>query len=187
MFILLRHMRNNRTKKCIFCFLALIAFTIPARAGDPQGKPSGKAELKWKPFEAGFAEARKSDKKVLLDVYTDWCGWCKKLDQNVYSDGRVVKYLNQHYVVVKLNAEDTTRVNYMDKTSTKTELAGHFGVRGYPTIIFFGSKGDPINSLPGYVDADRFLTIVKYIGEDYYKTITWENFQKMDASSNAKE
>ncbi len=170
-----------------YCALAVLALTMSATAGEPQSSTAAKAELKWQPFEQGFAEAQKNDKKVMLDVYTDWCGWCKRLDRDVYSDKRVVSYLNKHYVVVKLNAEDTTKVSYKDKTTSKVQLAGGFGVRGYPTIIFFGSNGDPINSLPGYVDADKFLTVVKYIGEDYYKKITWENFQKMEGSNSSKK
>ena len=170
-----------------YYLLVILALSTRVVAGEPQKSAASKAELKWQPFEQGFAEAQKSDKKVILDVYTDWCGWCKKLDKDVYSDRRVVNYLNQHYVVVKLNAEDTSKISYKDKTSSKAQLAGAFGVRGYPTIIFFGSNGDPINSLPGYVDADKFLTIVKYIGEDYYKNITWENFQKMEEPKSSKE
>jgi thioredoxin-related protein len=109
------------------------------------------------------------------------------LDKDVYSDKRVVDYLTEHYYVVKLNAEDTASVTYKDKKSTKPQFAGAFGVKGYPTIIFFDSKGDPITSLPGYVDADKFLTIAKFIGEDYYKSMSWENYQKMNEPKNPKE
>ena len=151
------------------------------------GKDTAKAELKWKPFEAAFDKARGDDKKVLLDVYTDWCVWCKRLDSNVYTDQRVVSYLGKHYVVVKMNAEDTTNVTYKTRTSTKVELAHAFGVRGYPTIIFFDSKGEAITSIPGYVDANRFLAVAKFIGEDYYKKMTWDNYQKMSESGSPKE
>jgi thioredoxin-related protein len=187
MFLQSRHMLKDRTMKWFLFLLAVIALAIPASECAQPRKQAEKAELKWKPFEAGFAEAQQHEKKVLLDVYTDWCKWCKKLDQDVYNDQRVISYLSQHYTVVKLNAEDNTNVTYKRKTSTKAELAGAFGVNGYPTIIFFDSKGDPINSLPGYVDADKFLTIAKYIGEDYYKTVTWEKFQKMGDSGGSKE
>lgn len=181
------YMLKTHMMKLISCLVVAGSLAIPAAAGAQSGKQTEKAGLKWKPLELAFSEAQEKDKKVLLDVYTDWCGWCKKLDKDVYGDQRVISYLNQHYTVVKLNAEETASVTYKGNKSTQAELAGSFGVRGYPTIIFFDSKGDPINSLPGYVDADRFLTIVKFIGEDYYKSMSWENYQKKTGSENTKE
>ena len=180
-------MTKTFTIKIICYAVVLSALGMPASGFAQSTKEKPKAELSWKPFETGFAKANTEKKKVLLDVYTDWCGWCKRLDKDVYSDKRVVDYLTEHYYVVKLNAEDTASVTYKDKKSTKPQFAGAFGVKGYPTIIFFDSKGDPITSLPGYVDADKFLTIAKFIGEDYYKSMSWENYQKMNEPKNPKE
>src|ERR1041385_5232498 len=165
-------MTKTFTKIILVCVLVLSALSMPASGFAQSTKEKPKAELSWKPFETGFAKANTEKKKVLLDVYTD---------------KRVVDYLTEHYYVVKLNAEDTASVTYKDKKSTKPQFAGAFGVKGYPTIIFFDSKGDPITSLPGYVDADKFLTIAKFIGEDYYKSMSWENYQKMNEPKNPKE
>ena len=181
-------------KNIIVCLFLVSALALPAAAsaqsGDKTPKPAtktAKAELKWQRFEAGFSQANEKDKKVLLDVYTDWCGWCKRLDKDVYSDQRVIKYLGEHYSVVKLNAEDSAKITYKEKTSSMRDLAGAFGVHGYPTIIFFDSKGEAITSIPGYVNAEKFLAVAKFIGEDYYKSMTWENFEEKNAAENPKE
>ena len=173
--------------KLLSYILLASVLAIPA-VGRGQNKDSkAKPELKWKPFDNGFLDAQKGRKKLMLDVYTDWCGWCKKLDRDVYGDEQVSRYLNEKYVVVKLNAEDTSIVSYKDKKYSKIALARSFGVSGYPTIIFFDSNGDAINSLGGYVAADKFLQIVKYIGGDYYKSMTWEKYQETADSRSPKE
>ncbi|HTK81394.1 MAG TPA: thioredoxin fold domain-containing protein [Bacteroidota bacterium] len=137
-----------------------------------------KQELKWKTFDAGFAEAKKSNKKIMLDIYTDWCGWCKRLDKDTYGNEKVMDYLNSQYVVIKLNAESATKLNFKDKEYSEAGMAQALGATGYPTIVFFDGKGEPITSIPGYVDAERFLPILTFIGDDSYKSMTWEEYTK---------
>ena len=135
-------------------------------------------DLQWLSFDKGLAEAQKNDKKILVDVYTVWCGWCKRMDKDVYANDKVVSYLTQQYVLVRLNAESSEELHYKGKTYSEMELAQGFKVTGYPTILFLDPDGNHITSLPGYVKADEFLGIVKFIGENYYKTMKWEEYQK---------
>src|SRR2546422_10861224 len=116
--------------KLLTCILFASALTIPAVGRGQTKGTTGKPELKWKPFDNGFLEDQKGRHKLMLDVYTDWCGWCKKLDRDVYGDEQVSRYLNEKYVVVKLNAEDTSIVSYKDKKYSKIALARSFGVSG---------------------------------------------------------
>ncbi len=137
-------------------------------------------DLQWLSFDKGLAEAQKSDKKILVDVYTDWCGWCKRMDRDVYANDKVAGYLTQQYVLVKVNAESSEELHYKGKTYSEMDLAQAFKVTGYPTILFLDPDGNHITSLPGYVKADEFLGIVKFIGGDYYKTMKWEEYQKSE-------
>ncbi|MBI3765214.1 MAG: thioredoxin fold domain-containing protein [Ignavibacteriales bacterium] len=151
----------------------LLITVLLCRAGD-------KGELQWRNLTTGLEEAKKSNKKILLDIYTDWCGWCKKLDKDVYANEMVASYLKQQYVAVKLNAESDAKVTYKGQTTSEMELAQAFGIRSYPTIIFLDAAGEPINSLGGYVNAEKFLPIVKFIGEDYYKKMTWDQYREQN-------
>ena len=74
--------------------LFLVGLHIPLIAGE-------NSSLKWKSFDEGMAEAKKSNKKLLVDVYTDWCGWCKKMDASTYGNAEVAAYLNQQYYKFK--------------------------------------------------------------------------------------
>jgi len=157
---------------------AIILLFLPltgVRAGDPAKQ---QASLKWKRLTAGMAEAKKANRKVLLDVYTDWCKWCKKLDEEVYAEPKVASYLGKNYVTIKLNAESTDTVTFQGKQSTEAELAQAFGVTGYPTIIFIDPQGEPIDKLGGFVNAEQFLPIIRFIGDDTYKTTSWDEYQK---------
>src|SRR5258708_4350630 len=133
----------------------LIVFTFLSTfgvAGEKADTTKAKPEmLKWTTFNAGLSEAKKNDKKILLDIYTDWCGWCKRLDRDTYGNDKVAGYLKDKYVAIKLNAESGDTVRYKNKVYSQTQLAQSFGVTGYPTIVFFDSNGDVINSLGGYL------------------------------------
>ena len=136
-----------------------------------------KTSLQWKNFNEGITEARKTNKKILIDVYTDWCGWCKKMDKEVYANKDIASYLADRYIVVKLDAESESKLNYDDKTMSEMQLAQGFGVTGYPTTIFMKANGDAITLVAGYIPAETFINVVKYIGEDHYEKMKWEEYQ----------
>jgi thiol:disulfide interchange protein len=92
--------------------------------------------------------ARSGGQIVMVDVYTDWCGWCKKLDRETYSDRRVREALRD-FVPIKINAEKGGR-----------SVAEKYGVEGFPTILFVAADGRVVRKVQGYVDADEMLRIL---------------------------
>ncbi len=133
-------------------------------------------EASWKSFNDGMTEAKRSNKKVLVDVYTDWCGWCKKMDAQTYKDDTVSKYLSDQYVIVKLNAESEKKISYQGKEYTERELAAAFGITGYPATLFLKADGEAITIYPGYADAENFRLILAYIAEDHYLTKKFDEY-----------
>jgi thiol:disulfide interchange protein len=97
--------------------------------------------------------ARADGKLVVADVYTDWCGWCKKMDTTIYSDPAIVA-LSKHQVFVKLNAEDRGQGQ---------SFAEQLGVKGYPTTIVLDGQGRVLNAAEGYIASPRaFLEFVEH-------------------------
>src|SRR5262245_41341246 len=96
---------------------------------------AGAAPVAWRGWNEGLAAAAGGTRPIIVDVYTDWCGWCKRMDRDVYARSDVSGYLNEHFVLVRLNAESAERVTYAGKTMTARALAGSFQVTGYPTTI----------------------------------------------------
>jgi len=160
-----------------------VAFGLVLNSQSTSGASGSESSLSWKTFDEGITLARQTNKKMLVDVYTDWCSWCKKMDSEVYTDKSVIDALNGSFVLVKLNAESEQRVYYEGKTLTETQLASAVGVTGYPSTLFFDSSGKPITLLPGYVPAPKFLPILRYIGENHYQTVSFEDYLAKTAGS----
>jgi thioredoxin-related protein len=154
----------------LFIFLpALLMFATPVVAG-------GKKSVTWMAFSEGIVQAKQTKKKVLIDVYTDWCGWCKKMDVTTYGDEGVARYLTDHYVTVKLDAESSQKVHYQGTEYTEQELAAAFGISGFPSTVFLQADGEPITVFPGYADPRQFQTVISFIAEDHYLSKSFDEY-----------
>lgn len=139
---------------------------------------AGNSSVTWYAFDEAVVLAKRDNKKILIDVYTDWCGWCKKMDSEVYANPAVVNALSSSFISVKLNAESSKPFVFQGRSLTEESFAAGAGVTGYPTTIFLDSESAPITLVPGYITADRFVPILQYIGEDHYRSVSFEDFQK---------
>lgn len=146
-------------------FVALLLAGIPLLT--PTSRALAAEGLVWRSWDAGVREAESSNRPILVDVYTDWCGWCKRMDADVYSRTDVQQYLSKHFVTVKLNAESSGRAEYQGRAQTLRSLASSFGVSGYPTTVFLRSGGEHLVNVPGYIKAERFLLLLRYVGEGH--------------------
>jgi thiol:disulfide interchange protein len=105
--------------------------------------------IKWNTdFKKAAKAAKRQQKPMMLDFYTEWCGWCKRLDKDTYTDSRVID-LSDKFISVKIDG---------DKDPA---LVKQYRVEGYPTIVFTNSKGKEINRVVGYRNADDFLKVMQ--------------------------
>ncbi|MCK9410278.1 MAG: thioredoxin fold domain-containing protein [Bacteriovoracaceae bacterium] len=130
----------------------------------------------WKKFDQGMKQAKQSGKKILIDVYTDWCGWCKKMDAATYTDKKVLNYLKKNFVVIKLNADDAEKINYAGRSMTPAEFSQEMGINGYPATLFLKSNGEAITLLPGYAEAKMFIHVLNFIGENHYENMKFADY-----------
>lgn len=144
------------------------------------------SEVDWKDFEKGIELAQKEDKKVFIDVYTDWCGYCKKMDKNTFTDDKVVELLNKHFVAIKLDAESKKTVSYKGKEMSKREVAGKvFRVQGFPTTVYLDSDISMLSKpLSGYLSPKTARMVLTFYGKDIYKKQSWEAFKKEYKNKN---
>ena len=84
-------------KLALLAFVSMIPFFLQAQ--------SENTKIKWYTFEQAIKLCEKAPKKLMVDVYTDWCGWCKKMDAETFSNAEIAKYVNEHFYAVKFNAE----------------------------------------------------------------------------------
>jgi thioredoxin-related protein len=162
----------------------------PGNALAPDAPRDAKAEaaatpLPWRELEAGLAEAKKAGKPILVDVVTDWCGWCKRMDRTTYADAGVRDYLSEAFVPVRVDAEEEgRRATYGDRVVTYRQFADGFGITGYPTTVFLAADGTLITTVPGFVQPERFLLVLHYIGDGHYKTQPWDVYAKSRAAES---
>lgn len=147
-------------------------------------------KINWMTFQEAVELNKTAPKKIFIDTYTDWCGWCKKMDQTTFQDSLVVSYMNENYYAVKLNAEmnDTvvfggyTYVNDggMNGRRGTHQLAAALlqGKMSYPSYVFMNEKNQLITVAPGYMDASQFLPVLKYIGTDAYLKQSFKDYIK---------
>ena len=132
------------------------------------------------------SETDKNPKKIFVDVYTDWCGWCKKMDKDTFQNPEVAAYMHENFYMVKMDAESKDPIVYDGKTFKYVasgrrgyhELAAALlqGKLSYPTVIFLNEKRQILSPVPGYQKADAFLKIAKYFGDDIYLKKNWQEY-----------
>lgn len=152
-------------------------------------------KINWMTMNEALEAQKQTPKKIFMDVYTVWCGPCKLLDKNTFSNKDVIKYVNEHYYAVKFNAEGTEEVAFEDFTYTnpnyqegrKGRNATHFfadalKLRGYPSLVFFEEDGTLIQAIPGYKTPAQLEVYLKMIGSDEYKEVNtpeaWQAYQE---------
>lgn len=148
-----------------------------------------RADSTWKNFDQGIAQSKKEGKSMMVDFYTTWCHWCKVMDEKTFSNTEVKSYLDKHFIKVRILAEDQKAyLTYRGKKYNHVEFSRASGVRGYPSLAFFDSTGGLITVIPGFIPADNFLPILKYIKQEYYKKkISFKDFLKKQKEYDKKE
>lgn len=124
----------------------------------------------------GFQVQNSKDKHFyFVDFYTDWCGYCKKLDQTTFKDSKVVEVMNTYFNAYKLNAE----------SAEGRPVAKALGVRGYPTMVVFNYEGQPVETIGGFVNASKMLEILEgIVSREKLKPIDREKKEEEKAIEN---
>ena len=172
-----------------FSALALVwvwALPFLDRFAEVSAPPTDKTQIEWISIEEAAKRNQKKPRKIFIDVYTDWCGWCKKMDRDTFSNPKVAAYLNKHYYAVKLNAEGKDPITLNGTTyQFKPEHRAHElaiqllqGKMGYPTTVYLDENFNMLSPVPGYLTVEQFDRILRFYGENHYKTTTFPEFEK---------
>jgi thioredoxin-related protein len=153
------------------------------------------AQIEWRSIEQATELSIQTPRKMMVDFYTSWCGWCKKLDATTFKDSSVVNYVNEKFWAVKLNAEtrDTIKLgndNYIYIPEQKSNQFAHLLLNGkltYPTIVFIDEKKQILTAVPGYMEAPVLMKVMKYFGENEYLRKSWEDYEKEYSGEETRE
>lgn len=146
---------------------------------------SASSKINWISLEEAAKLRETEPRKVMIDVYTDWCGWCKRMDKTTFSDPNVIEYINANYYAVKLDAEQREPITVGGKTYNYNPDVGRRGVHeiaqellqgkmSYPTTVFLDENMNMIQPIAGYLDAPTIQPILEYLAINAYKETPYE-------------
>jgi len=146
------------------------------------------SKVQWMTIEQAIAQSNIQKKKIFIDVYTDWCGWCKRMEKTTFQTDEVAKILNEDYYPVKFNAEQKEPISFNGKVYKyiKSGRKGYHEFAGYlldnhfsyPTVVFLDENLSTIQAIPGYRKKKEFALMASYFGKDYHKKMSWETYNK---------
>jgi thioredoxin-related protein len=179
-------------KLLAFCFGLFSLSTVPFIASQPTAgevqPPAEKEEgIQWMTWEEAVAASLIEPRKIVVDVYTDWCGWCKRMDAQTFSDKDIAEFINTNYYAVKFNAEQKEDIDFNGETYSFVshgrrgyhELAAEItqGRLSYPTVVFLNEKFELIQSIPGFQGPADFEVILTYFGGNHHMRTPWNKYK----------
>ncbi len=168
--------------------ILLSSFVFLQNSSSPASKPE-ETKIQWHTFKEAVELSKKEKKKIFIDIYTQWCGWCKVLERNTFSNSVIAKYLSENFYCVKLDAEmkDTivfnnyTFVNQNPTTPRSVhQLASSLlnNKMGYPSMVFLDENFNMLYVLQSYLAPDKLEPYLKFAGSNAYQNTKWDDYQK---------
>ncbi|PKP51489.1 MAG: thioredoxin [Bacteroidetes bacterium HGW-Bacteroidetes-1] len=131
--------------------MVLVAAQIPGSENENAGTSA--IQFKSGSWNEVLALAKKENKPVFLDISASWCGYCKRMKANVFTDVEVAKYYNSNFINVAVDGEKGEGI----------DLAKKYGVKGYPTFVFLNPDGSLAYQTSGYHNPEKFLELGKNV------------------------
>lgn len=167
-------------------YLFILTISLSAQSVNdtlPQPHLVAPSPVKWYTIQEAMQLQEIQKRPIVIDIYTDWCGWCKHMMKTTFINEQVVSFMNNQYYAVRLDAETSDTINYNDKKYTKTgkvnELAKELtnGRLSYPTMVFFDIEGQK-QVIPGYQKPATMLSLLVYFSEQINKSAPFDDFDK---------
>ena len=144
----------------------------PTPSDDPM-TVANNTPFPWPSFDEAVTEGKAEGKPILIDIYAPWCGWCARMQEEVYGNPTLAAYVQHNFAYGRLNIDDTmTQHEFMGYVFTSEELGYALGASGTPTTVFLNEEGVYITRLAGYTQLEPFGDALRYIAEGAYLEAT---------------
>lgn len=142
-------------KKSLFLIPLLIIMFCFSGSVVLAGKKGQKVDrIHWYNYKQGMSLAKKENKRVYLHFYTDWCSYCKEMEQKTFRNRSVINLLNKDFVAIRVN------------TNKNAKVAGKYNIRPVPDNWFLSASGKKLRNFLGYYEADQFVTVLRYVHDN---------------------
>jgi len=179
-----------------FASQSMVAQTLPAQLAE-ESTIEAEGEIKWLSWDEALALSKKEERKILLYIHTQWCNWCKRMNENTFTRPEVASYINGNYYPVQFDAEQQQVLQYKGEEYEFVEnqkrgyhelaaelLKGHMS---YPSIVFMDKKLEVIQPIIGFKNGEELIKILSYFAEDHYMNTPWSTFQRQYEPQLIKE
>jgi len=143
-------------------------------------------KLKWYSWEEAVELNKTKPKKFIVDIYTDWCGWCKVMDKKTFTNAKVIELIEKNFYPVKLDAEHKEDIKFQGtvfkykgqgrRGANELAIALLEGKMSFPSIVYLNEKLEKITVSPGYKKPDAMIKELKFIGDNHYLTKKFNEF-----------
>ncbi len=144
-------------------------------------------KVKWYTIQEAEQMIKKEPRPMMVDTFTDWCGWCKKLDSDTFTNPVIAEILNTKFYPVKLNAEGKEPIVFQGTTfindgksgpSHQLAIAMLKGEMSYPNLVFFNEKIQLVTNVPGFRSPKEMELILSYMADKAYEKQKFEEYQQ---------
>ncbi len=121
-------------------------------------------EIQWQPYDTGIKMIKEQNKKGFLHFYTDWCTYCKIVNKQTFVDSKIIDYLNNNFVSIRVNADK------------QKDVAKKYGVSRFPSTWFIAEDSTSLSNQPGFIKPDMLLDMLKFLNTDSFKEMKFSEF-----------
>jgi thioredoxin-related protein len=173
-------------KSIIFILLTIIG----VKAYSQNSTASVPSAVKWYTIQEAEKLYKESPRPIFVDTYTDWCGWCKKMDKETFTNQVISDILNNKFYPVKFNAEGKESITFFGQTYINDGKSGNAhqlavallnGQLSYPTVVFFYSQKDgkpAVQPIPGFREPKDMEVLLSFFADKAYDKQSFEDYQK---------
>jgi len=171
-----------------FLLLLFLSFSVISFAQTKEAIEKTPSKILWLTLAEAQEKSAEAPRKIMLFMHTNWCIWCKKMEESTFVNEDIADYINRNYYPVKFDAEADQAISFNSKTYNFQEMKPRGGVHElavelmggkvtYPTIAFLNKNWKLIQSIPNYQSEGKFEKVITYFGEDFYKKTPWSSYQ----------
>ncbi len=150
--------------------------------------------VNWITFDEAYIKCKKNPRPIMIDVYTTWCGPCKMMSNQTFSNPQIAKYINDNFYAVKFDAETKDSVKFdkyvfVSSDNSNPKAPHQFASSildnqlAYPSIVFLNNQIQRLDILKGFMPPKTFEPILNYYGSGDYQKLKWEAYEKTFVSS----